>query len=127
MNNFAGEISMTHISRRRMIGTMGGGAAAALAIGTRAFAQGQDAPMAPPTTVSNPPRIFGPDAPPTTYFTDPDIISVDPSFDAYVVPNSAITRLWTGALWMEGPAWSNVGRFLVWSDIPNNRQMRWSE
>src|SRR5688572_6521135 len=31
------------------------------------------------------------------------------------------------ALWSEGPAWSGVGRYLVWSDIPNNRQMRWLE
>jgi gluconolactonase len=71
--------------------------------------------------------VFGPDAPPTTYFTDPDILSVDPSFDAYVQPNASIMRLWTGAQWMEGPAWSNVGRFLVWSDIPNNRMLRWDE
>jgi gluconolactonase len=118
---------MTHISRRQLINTLGSGAAAALTVGTRAFGQTPQGPMAPPTTITNPPRIFGPDAPPTTYFSDPDIISVDPSFDAYVQPNTAITRLWTGALWMEGPAWSNVGRFLVWSDIPNNRQMRWSE
>jgi gluconolactonase len=30
-------------------------------------------------------------------------------------------------LWAEGPAWSAQGRYLLWSDIPNNRQMRWSE
>ena len=118
---------MMHISRRRMIGTLGGGAAAALTLGSRVFGQTPQGPAAPPTTITNPPRVFGPDAPPTTYFSDPDILSVDPSFDAYVQPNTAITRLWTGALWMEGPAWSNVGRFLVWSDIPNNRQLRWSE
>jgi gluconolactonase len=110
-----------------MIGTLGGGAAAALTLGSRAFGQTPQGPAAPPTTITNPPRVFGPDAPPTTYFSDPDILSVDPSFDAYVQPNAAIMRLWTGAQWMEGPAWSNVGRFLVWSDIPNNRQMRWSE
>ena len=38
-----------------------------------------------------------------------------------------IQRLWTGALWSEGPAWSGEGRYLVWSDIPNNRQLRWIE
>jgi gluconolactonase len=42
-------------------------------------------------------------------------------------PNSAIQRLWTGALWMEGPAWNAQGRYLVFSDIPNNRQLRWIE
>ena len=38
-----------------------------------------------------------------------------------------IQRLWTGALWAEGPAWNASASFLVWSDIPNNRQMRWIE
>ena len=42
-------------------------------------------------------------------------------------PNTSIQRLWTGALWAEGPAWSAEGRYLVFSDIPNNRQMRWIE
>jgi len=64
---------------------------------------------------------------PPTYFTDPDILSVDPSFNSLRQPNSAIQRLWTGALWSEGPAWNAQGRYLVWSDIPNNRQLRWLE
>lgn len=78
----------------------------------------------PPTTITNPPRDFDQ---PTTYFTDPDILTVDPSFNGYVQPQNSIRRLWTGGLWLEGPAWSGVGKFLVFSDIPNNRQMRWSE
>jgi gluconolactonase len=48
-------------------------------------------------------------------------------FNGLAQPNSAIQRLWTGALWSEGPAWSAQGRYLVWSDIPNNRQLRWLE
>jgi len=64
---------------------------------------------------------------PTTYFWDPDIIAVDPSFESLAQPNTSILRLHTGLLWAEGPAWSAQGRYLVWSDIPNNRQMRWSE
>ena len=55
------------------------------------------------------------------------MLSVDPLFDQYAQPNSAIQRLWTGALWAEGPAWNAEGRYLVWSDIPNNRQLRWLE
>jgi gluconolactonase len=47
---------------------------------------------------------IGPNGAPTTYFTDPDVLSVDPLFDQYRQPNSAIQRLWTGALWAEGPA-----------------------
>src|SRR5499426_2309248 len=62
---------------------------------------------------------------PTTYFRDPDVLSVDEMFDDLAQPNAPIQRLWTGALWAEGPAWSGQGRYLVWSDIPNNRQLRW--
>jgi gluconolactonase len=109
-------------SRRRFIKSI---AAAGLAAGAPATAF--QTPQGPPSVVTNPPRDFGPNAPPTTYFTDPDIVAVDPSFGALVQANSAIKRLYTGALWAEGPAWSGVGRFLVWSDIPNDRQLRWLE
>jgi gluconolactonase len=60
-------------------------------------------------------------------YTDADVIPLDKRFSKYVVNNAAIERLWTGARWAEGPAWSGTGRFLVFSDIPNNRQMRWLE
>jgi len=36
-------------------------------------------------------------------------------------------RLYRGTLWAEGPAWNGVGRYLLWSDIPNNEQLRWIE
>jgi len=116
------------LSRRSVIKAMGVGAGA-LALGSAA-ARAQDAsmgPVAPPSTVTSPPRDFGPNGAPTTYFWDPDVIAVDPAFNGLAQPNSAIQRLWTGALWAEGPAWNSLGRFLVWSDIPNNRQMRWIE
>jgi len=90
-------------------------------------AAAQPRPAAPPTTVTTPPRDFGAEGAPTTYFTDPDVLTVDPAFDGLIQPNTAIQRLWTGALWMEGPAWCAEGRYLLWSDIPNNRQMRWIE
>jgi gluconolactonase len=113
------------LSRRTLVGAVGV-TAATLAAG-RAFAQAPPGPVAPPSTITSPPRDFGRNGAPTTYFTDPDILSVDPSFNALVQPNSAIQRLWTGALWSEGPAWNAQGRYLVWSDIPNNRQLRWLE
>ena len=50
-----------------------------------------------------------------------------PAFRQYIVFNSPIKRLHIGTLWAEGPAWNGVGRYLVWSDIPNNVQMRWIE
>jgi gluconolactonase len=60
-------------------------------------------------------------------YTDPDFIALDKRFQKYIITNTPIQRLWTGALWAEGPAWCGAGRFLLWSDIPNNRQMRWLE
>jgi gluconolactonase len=78
----------------------------------------------PPSVISNPPRDFSPGAPPVTY-PDPDLITVDPAFNSLRLGNTPIQRLWTGGLWMEGPAWCSQGRYLVWSDIPNNRQLRY--
>jgi len=110
-----------------MIRTLGAVAGAAVAGAHPVVARQGQQPAGPPSTVTIPPRDFGPGAAPTTYFTDPDILVLDPAFNNYVQPNSAITRLWTGALWAEGPAWSGQGRYLVFSDIPNNVQLRWNE
>src|ERR1700722_6967885 len=113
------------VSRRTLVAGLAAGAGA-IALGPRdARAAGDMGPMAPPSTVTTPPRDFGPNGAPTTYFTDPDVLTIDPSFPSQ--PNSAIQRLWTGALWCEGPAWSAQGRYFLWSDIPNNRQLRWLE
>ena len=109
-------------SRRRAIKTLSAAGAAVLAPG---WLTGQGA-TEPPSTVSTPPRDFSPGAPPVTY-PDPDLVTVDPAFNGLRIGNTPIQRLWTGALWSEGPAWSSQGRYLVWSDIPNNRQLRWLE
>ncbi|HEY7447834.1 MAG TPA: SMP-30/gluconolactonase/LRE family protein [Vicinamibacterales bacterium] len=60
-------------------------------------------------------------------YPDPDIVALDPRFRKYIIFNTVIKRLHIGTLWAEGPAWNGVGRYLVWSDIPNNVQMRWIE
>jgi gluconolactonase len=60
-------------------------------------------------------------------YPDPDIVALDPKFQKYILFNTAIVRLFTGCLWAEGPAWNAVGRYMVWSDIPNNRQLRFIE
>ena len=60
-------------------------------------------------------------------YPDPDLIAIDRSFQRYILFNTPIRRHHTGTLWAEGPAWNGVGRYLVWSDIPNNRQLRWIE
>ncbi len=60
-------------------------------------------------------------------YPDPDIVALDNRFRRYIVASTPIKRLHTGTLWAEGPAWNGVGKYLVWSDIPNNVQMRWIE
>jgi gluconolactonase len=89
-------------SRRGFLAAAG----AAIVAPASAFAQARQAPGSAPTVISNPPRDFGPDAPPTTYFNDPDVLTIDPAFNGLVQPNASIKRLWTGALWAEGPAWN---------------------
>jgi len=51
-------------------------------------------------------------------------VSYDERFGALYAGHVRIERLWSGARWCEGPAWFAAGRYLVWSDIPNNRMMR---
>ena len=115
------------LTRRHALQSLAAGAGALTLGASAATAQAPAGPAAPPSTVTTPPRDFGPNGAPTTYFWDPDVIAVDPSFNGLAQPNAPIQRLWTGALWSEGPAWNAQGRYLVWSDIPNNRQLRWLE
>lgn len=70
-------------------------------------------------------RNFNPDAQPVRY-PDPDVIGLDPRFK-YKAGTTGILRLYRGTLWAEGPAWNGVGRYLIWSDIPRNEQLRWIE
>lgn len=58
-------------------------------------------------------------------YPDPAVITLDKRFNAYKVNSALVERVCTGFRWAEGPAWNGAGNYLVWSDIPNNRQMRW--
>jgi gluconolactonase len=73
-------------------------------------------------------RDFGPGTQPVRY-PDPDIVTLDPRFKKYALGNTPIQRIYHSSemLWAEGPAWNGVGRYLLWSDIPNNVQLRWLE
>ncbi len=59
-------------------------------------------------------------------YPDPDLITLDPRFGKYRLGNTPIQRLHHDPemLWAEGTAWNGVGRYLIWSDIPNDRQCR---
>src|SRR5882672_1272019 len=81
------------------------GAAAACAAMPEAFAQWQPSPRYP----------------------DPSVKVVDPSFAKYRLALAKVERIASGMRWCEGPVWFGDGRYLLWSDIPNNRIMRWDE
>jgi len=82
-----------------------GTAAAAASVGGTAWAQWQPSPRYP----------------------DPLVRILEPSFARYRVASAKVERLGTGFRWSEGPAWFGDGRYLLWSDIPNDRIMRWDE
>ncbi len=60
-------------------------------------------------------------------YPDPAVRVLDPAFNALRLPLAGLERLWTGGRWGEGPVWFGDHRCLIWSDIPNNRMLRWSE
>jgi len=90
---------------RRQFLAAGGGAGAALALAPQAFAQWQ----------------------PSQRYPDPAVKVLDPGFAKYRIGLAKVERLATGFRWCEGPVWFGDGRYLLWSDIPNDRIMRWDE
>ena len=64
---------------------------------------------------------------PSQRYPDPSVKIIDPSFARYRLALAKVERIASGMRWCEGPAWFGDGRYLVWSDIPNNRMMRWDE
>ncbi len=64
---------------------------------------------------------------PSQRYPDPAVQIIDQSFDKYRVKLAAVERIAHGFRWAEGPVWFGDGRFLLWSDIPNNRIMKWEE
>lgn len=62
-----------------------------------------------------------------TRYPDPAFEILDPSFAKYRLDAAEVEHLWTGARWSEGPVWVADGRYLLWSDIPNDRVLRWNE
>lgn len=60
-------------------------------------------------------------------YPEPAIETLDPRFQKYVIGSAVLERIYTGARWTEGPVWFGDGRYLLFSDIPNNRILRWTE
>jgi gluconolactonase len=96
-------VEASMVTRRSFLA--GSGAAVTLAVASRAFAQWQ----------------------PSQRYPDPSVQIVDQSFARYRLNLAKVERLATGFRWSEGPVWFGDGRYVLWSDIPNNRIMRWDE
>ncbi|MGH8779810.1 SMP-30/gluconolactonase/LRE family protein [Paraburkholderia sp.] len=60
-------------------------------------------------------------------YPDPAVRILDPRFNALRLALASVECLYQGARWSEGPVWFGDGRYLLWSDIPNNRILRWDE
>lgn len=64
---------------------------------------------------------------PSPSYPDPAVQVLHPSFEKYRIALAAVERLATGYRFTEGPVWFGDGRYLLFSDIPNNRIMKWEE
>ena len=97
---------------RRSFLALGGGLTASFAVLTSRKTAGQE------FGAGNPVR-----------YPDERIKVLEPRFSKYKLGNTHIQRLYHNPkmLWAEGTAWNGVGKYLLWSDIPNDRQLRWIE
>jgi len=64
---------------------------------------------------------------PVQRYPDAAVQVIDQSFEKYRLKTAAVERIAHGFRWAEGPVWFGDGRYLLWSDIPNNRIMKWEE
>ena len=74
-----------------------------------------------------PHRVDEPQWQPSQRYPDPAVQVLDQSFAKYRLNLAAVERIAHGLRWAEGPVWFGDGRYLLWSDIPNNRMMKWEE
>src|SRR5271163_303326 len=94
--------------QRRAFMNLSAGAATALSFNSSVFAEPQERKSPVP-------------------YPDAAVQVIDPRFEKYRIITAAVERLYTGARWAEGPVWFADGRYLLFSDIPNNRILRWLE
>lgn len=58
---------------------------------------------------------------------DPAVRILDKRFEHYRLPHATVERLWSGCRWAEGPVWIGDARAVLWTDLPNDRILRWDE
>ena len=71
--------------------------------------------------------MFSAEAAEPVRYPDPAFKVLDPRFQRLILGNAAVERIATGMRFTEGPVWFGDGRYLLFSDIPNDRIMRWDE
>jgi gluconolactonase len=64
---------------------------------------------------------------PSERYPDPAVHVLHPQFNKYRLLLASVERLHTGCRWAEGPVYFGDGRYLLWSDIPNDRILKWEE
>src|ERR1700712_4566146 len=64
---------------------------------------------------------------PNLRYPDPNVQALDPAFGALRLPLASVEQLATGCRWSEGPVYFGDGRYVLWSDIPNDRILKWEE
>jgi gluconolactonase len=79
------------------------------------------------TNTSASPSAAAGDWQPAMRYPDPAVTALDTRFEKYWLKLSTVERLATGCRWSEGPVYFGDGRYLLWSDIPNNRILKWEE
>src|SRR5260370_7797476 len=64
---------------------------------------------------------------PSQRYPDPAVQVLDAAFNKYRLPLASVEQLATGCRWSEGPVYFGDGRYVLWSDIPNDRILKWEE
>jgi gluconolactonase len=108
------------LGRRELLTAAGAGASLAV---TRA-ALGQEIRHAPSREGPFPRGLPSPE---WVRYPEPNVRALDARFNKYMVGNTYIERLWTGAMWAEGPVWFGDVGMLIFSDIPNDRILKYDE
>ena len=109
------------LNRRTFVKTAAAAVASLAAVS--AFSR-EVSPVSAQGPQEGPVNSYGPGAPPVDY-PNTDVYVLNPERFTAKQGNAPIQRLYTGGLWLEGPAWNGVGNYLIWSDIPRNLQNRW--
>jgi gluconolactonase len=106
------------LDRRRLmlagVGSVAGAVAARTTLAANSIPPG---PSLPPRDWSTPN--------PTVPYPDANVQVLDPRFKKYIAGTTLLRRIWTGAEWTEGPVWFGDMHCVIFSDIPNNRLLRY--